>query len=131
MLMGFAGEFLIALIISVLLVFVLGALGRRGPWRWALAGFLILFLFTWMGGVWVGPYGPELMGVTWVPFLFFGLVMALIIAAAAPPRDRERAANPERSDDYEFRDEGMGLAVGAFFWLAIVGMVVALGVYYI
>lgn len=46
--------------------------------------FFVLFPLILAGSHWVGPYGPMFMGVSWVPILVIGFVLALLIAALSP-----------------------------------------------
>ncbi|MBN2350975.1 MAG: hypothetical protein JXD23_00290 [Spirochaetales bacterium] len=50
------------------------------------AYFVVLFLFIWAGGVWIRPFGPALLGVSFIRFLIVGLVATLFILALAPNR---------------------------------------------
>jgi hypothetical protein len=43
-----------------------------------------LFLATWAGGVWVVPFGPTHLGVTWLPFLLIEILLAVLIVALSP-----------------------------------------------
>ena len=78
----------IALIFTLLIgLFFLGC-RRCGPWQGLGWFFMLLFLFTWAGGVWTGPYGPVLWGYYWLPFFIVGIVFALLLAAAVVPGPR-------------------------------------------
>jgi hypothetical protein len=48
--------------------------------------FLALFLPIWAGGIWLGPMGPAVFGMYFLPFLLIGLGVALLLAAVAPLR---------------------------------------------
>jgi peptidoglycan/LPS O-acetylase OafA/YrhL len=79
-------EFFFAILIALLLTAVFAAGFRRQGWGTALVFFfLILFLATWAGGMWVVPFGPIAWGVPWVAYLFVGIVIALLITALIPP----------------------------------------------
>jgi hypothetical protein len=91
-------DFLTALITAAALSAVFVAiLGWRRPGAddasaaggTALFFFLILFLATWVGGMWIYPFGPVFFGGYLFPFLLVGLVVALVLAAAVPT-DEER-----------------------------------------
>jgi len=119
----FVWDLILALIIGVVLTFVF-ALGfrRRGPWASILLFFLVIFLGSWAAGIWVGPLGPALWGVYWLPALMVGLVLALLLAAAfpaAPPRPRRDEIELQR------RATPAAMAIDAFF----VVLVVLLGVF--
>ena len=42
---------------------------RRGYQKGLIWLFLLLFLGTWAGGVWLSPFGPSFYGVYWIPFI--------------------------------------------------------------
>jgi len=121
-------HFLTALVIALLLGIIFTAFGWRGPWEAIWVFLLILFLFTWVGGVWSAPYGPPLWGVYWLPFLFFGFLLILLVAAAAPvrkPRTRREAIEQVEAEETTFA------AFNIFFWLLLLGLVVALLIRYL
>jgi len=111
--------FLVAVLMAGLLV---GLTGWRHPSRTgdgaASAVFLliILTLLVWAGGTWSQPYGPMLWGKYWLPFLVIGLVLALLLAATAPPRS---SRPPHETTSPEIETDGAGIAalLGLFFWL--------------
>jgi len=82
----FFTDVMTAIIVATVIMVPLYLTGRTGPWSGRIWFGLVLFLFTWVGGVWGGPYGPVLWGVSWLPFVFFGLIFALLMAAGVPRR---------------------------------------------
>jgi len=120
---------LFALLVSVLLtaIFLFG-LGRKESWRRFLTFFLPVFLAAWAGGLWVTPVGPSAWGVYWVPFLFAGLMFALLLAATAPsrsPRSLREAA------EQASQEEQVERAVGWLFWVLVAALVAAIMARYI
>lgn len=116
-------DLMLALAVGLVLtlVFAVG-LRRRGPWASVVLFFLIVFLGSWAAGVWVGPRGPALWGVHWLPALMFGLALALLLAAAFP------AAPPRRSRREQIELERKGaapavVAIDAFFVVLLVLLV--------
>jgi len=73
---------LIGLLLSVLFTLIFDA---RGPWDIFWVFLLLVVLGSWVGGLWLVPFGPVLFDVAWIPFLLAGLFFALILAAATPP----------------------------------------------
>lgn len=71
----------VALIIAVLLSTLISKttlkIHRRKSLAWI---FLIIFVISWAGGTWIEPFGPPFYGFYWLPFVFTGIVAALIIA---------------------------------------------------
>ncbi|MFW6180534.1 MAG: hypothetical protein ACOC8N_02210 [Spirochaetota bacterium] len=120
-------EVLFALGIGLMLTAVFaGLLGRSGPWASIPVFFAIIFLASWAGGVWIAPVGPALFGVYWVPFLIFGLIIALLLAAAVKPRVPVMAGEDEGTK----REPGKA-AYDAFFFGLIVLLAVAILVGYL
>lgn len=94
---------------------------RTGPWASFVVLFIVIFLAAWAGGVWIRPVGPALFGIYWLPFLIVGLILALLMAAAAgssrPPRTRMEAIRQAEEKAEAER------AFDAFFWVFIIIMV--------
>jgi hypothetical protein len=117
--------FFIALIISVILG---GLLGWERPDRPGIGSalvflFLILFLATWAGGVWITPFGPAAWGVFWLPFLVVGIIIAFLIVALVPtrrPRTRQEAA---QQAEEESENASM---LGGLFWFFIILLIIAI-----
>ncbi len=118
----FIFDLIVALILGlVFAVLIAGLLGWRHPSEpgagiggAVLFAFLLIFLATWAGGVWLQPYGPLVGGTPWVAFLVVSLLIALLLLAVAAPPPREvRAQPPEIARK--------AAAFSGFFWvLAIV-----------
>jgi hypothetical protein len=51
--------------------------------------FLILFLSTWAGGIWVKPIGPAVFSENFFSFLIVGFIMGMLLTAVLPPGDFE------------------------------------------
>lgn len=141
-----AFAFGIALIITVLLV---GPFGWRHParhadaWAGGFFVFLVLFFAIWAVASWFEPYGPVLWGVYWVPFVWIGLIVALVlVAASAPTRARrgvdrhvdrtrvDRTTPPrespgEPSEDYSAATVA-GTIFGVFFWILIIFLAIGI-----
>jgi hypothetical protein len=123
----FITDLLTAFILTIIIMLPFYFLGRVGPWGGWIWFALLLFLFTWAGGAWIRPYGPVDAGYAWLPFLFFGLIFALLIAAAVPPRpprNRREAIQQARAENEV--EEVTAVALGIFFWLLLAGLVLAL-----
>ena len=127
------GELITALLIAALLSLLLAAAfgwerpGRPGMLPSLIFLFFIIFITTWAVGGWMTPFGPAILGIYWLPFLLIGLVVALILAAAVPPR-RPRSAR-EAVRQAETASEAQA-PLGAFFWILFVGLIVMLAVKY-
>ena len=138
MLMAVAG-----LIAVILVAFVIGALfyfvlKNRGPWGSFWTFFIVLFLGVYLAHIWVRPIGPVYWGVAFLPLLFVGLVIALLLAAATPSnrkkdftnRNYPTASQADKGDEIPFRDDHVML--GIFFWTALFLLIALLvaGIYY-
>ena len=123
------GNILIALLFAVLFAALFGALfgGREGVPGF-LVVFLLLFLFAWAASLWLGPLGPAILGVYWLPGLVVTLLIFLLLAALAerrPPRStREVKAEIEARDETAF-------AFGILLWVLIGGLILAIVIAYL
>lgn len=83
--------------------------------------FFILFPLIWAATAWIGPYGPAIMGISWLPVLLVGIVLTLLIAAVSPRTVRSASATGPA---------GAATAFGAlFFILVLVGLAAAIAAY--
>jgi hypothetical protein len=124
----FISELLFALLIAFILAMIFG-IGLRG-YGWGIGFFLffiVLFLVTWAGGIWITPIGPLWWGVPWLSFLFVGLLIALIMSALIPNRRRPVKGEPPGE---EVTRGDVLVAMDVFFWILIIALVVALVVGY-
>ena len=105
-------EFVTAVLFALFFVAIFGVAFRRtGPWDGFLWFFLIVLLGAWAVGTWAEPVGPVLYGVSWVPFFFGALILALLVASMAEPMPRTPAAEPATPAE--------AVAVGLFFWITV------------
>jgi len=122
-------DVLLALVFGVLFALLFGALfnGRDGAPGFLFV-FLLFFFFAWAGGIWVGPFGPPLFGLYWLPGLIVTLLIFLLIAALASSRPPKSTA--EAKAEIEAR-QTTETVLGLFFWVLIVGLIVAIVLAYI
>ena len=124
--------FIIALVLSALLVLILRREATQTGFLWL---FLIIFLGSWAGGVWVRPFGPPLWGIHWLPFLSSGLIVALIFTVSAPqrpPRSRHETLKMlERiRREKEFKKVTY-ITLSSFFWVLLVVLIAAIIIRYL
>lgn len=105
----------------VFTVIFAGLLGRSGPWASVPVFFAIIFLAAWAGGVWITPIGPALFGVYWLPFVVFGLIFALLLAAAVRPQGAVVAGEGKE----EGGKEEHGAAPFDPFFFGLIGLLIA------
>ncbi len=126
-LLDFLFAFIIAILLSLLIVGVVGWRRHYQPALWPsfLFLFLLLLLLTWVGGIWITPFGPVLLGGYWLPFFFVGLFFAILILALLPPGQIERP-----STDYEPPTTAKRPAA-IFLWLLTIILITALLLHYL
>ena len=92
--------------------------------------FLIMFLGTWAGGIWVQSSFAGLWDGQWLVFLAVGLVIALIFAALSHRRTpRSRDETLDILDRMETRKEAevvTYITLSLFFWVLLVLLIVAI-----
>lgn len=126
LLLDFIAAFVVAMLFSLLLVSVFGwkRPDREGFGSAVIYLFFLLVLIVWAGGVWVGPMGPAWWGIAWIPFLAFGFVGSLLIAALVPPRRRPR--NTREAIEQTKAQVGAEATLTAFFWMLLVILIIAI-----
>jgi hypothetical protein len=121
---------IVALFISAVMVFVLG--WERpgiagGAWPTFLFLFLLLLAATWVGGIWVAPFGSVIWHAYWLPFLMVGVIVGLILIAVLPPRrPRTRREALEQADEQRAAVSLMG----GFFWLLLLAFAIIIAAHY-
>ncbi len=115
--MTFFWDLVLALLIGLLLTGIY-AIGFRKAGQWAslIAFFAIVFLTAWSGGVWLLPRGPAVMGVRLLAFTLVGVIVALIIAALAPPA---YPRSPQAAQRHAAQEKFVARALNVYFWLLL------------
>lgn len=124
-------DLLLALVVALVIssIFAFG-FRRRGLWPRFWLIFLVIFLFTWAGGIWLHPIGPTIRGVFWIPFLLIALLIALFLAAAIPP-SYIRSRTSESRDLREARQSEVNAFLGVFYWILMMILIAAIVVRYL
>ncbi len=117
----------IALSAVMILVFRWQRPGVRGYWASALYLFVLLFVASWAGGVWAAPFGPEVSGVYWLPFLMAGAIFALLLLGVAPFRRPDSAEEAQRQAEIS---AGAGGILHVAFWLLLIALVIVIIAHY-
>jgi len=84
-----------------------------------------------MGGIWITPFGPLLWGITWLPFLLSGLIVALIFAAAGMPEKRESTVELVDPQKRQAQREGTRLVLNVFVSALILILLVSIVIRYV
>ena len=93
----FIADLFVALAFGFFIVWLVSfVFGTRGPWNSFLWFFLVVSLFSWAGGIWLVPFGPLWRGTNWLPIIFMGILVALLLAAASPRTSRKRVTEQEK-----------------------------------
>jgi len=117
----------ISLVLSALFVLVIQRGERRTGFFWL---FVVVFLVTWAGGVWLRPFGPTLWGVCWLGFLLAGLFILLLLAIFIPQKPvrgrretldmLEKVARKRELDTFTY------ITLGVFFWILLAALIIAI-----
>ena len=135
----FITEFITALVIaiffSILLVFALGweRPDRKGIFPTIIYLFILIFLFTWAGGIWLTPLGPRTWNISWLPFFIVGFIITLMLITLIPPRWRRRRSTievVEKKED-ERIDRETAKALNIFFWVLLIILTITIIVRYL
>jgi hypothetical protein len=132
----FALELLLALIIAIVLSVLFALATRRGFQRPGfLWFFLVIFLATWTGGVWIRPFGPTLFGIHWLPFVLAGLVFSLFLIISSPgqpPKSRHETIDMlEKIEQEKKLDTFTYVTLSVFFWILLCALITAIIVRYL
>jgi hypothetical protein len=113
-------ELITALVMAVALAYLfaknLRRRGRRSGFFWF---FLLIFMATWAGGVWLMPFGPVVMGIHWLPFAVAGLIGAVAISLLAGRRRPATSDRPGRDRGGQGAANPSYLSLDAVFWMIL------------
>lgn len=130
--------FLVALLIAVILAGPLGWRHPRGDSAVAASLFLFILLLAvvWAIGAWMTPYGPPLWGSYWLPFLFVGVMVALVILAIGAAADSswppdKLPPKTQVTPDPEIKEAeaaaaGAAAIFGVIFWILLIAAIAAI-----
>ena len=111
------GNVLIAFLIAIFLtvIFVYG-FGSKGSWASTLSFFLVIFLGVWASSLWIVASGPFIFNVSWIPLLYIGIIISLLLAAAIP------VSRKESEDPGKVAEKTAYHGFNAYFWILIVAL---------
>jgi hypothetical protein len=129
LLLELSAALMVALILSALFALATGKQGLRKGHFWL---FLILFLATWAGGMWIEPFGPMLWGIHWLSYLLVGAVVALIFAVGhsrsmpEPQGRQETIEMLERIKKEKELEQVTWVTLTVFFWVLVLALLGAI-----
>jgi hypothetical protein len=122
----------VALALSVGFVLATRNQGRRRGFLWL---FLLIFVATWAGGIWLQPIGPTIGGIRWLQFLVSGLVIVGLMALFTPnrpPRSRRETLDKlAQLRNIKVLEQATYFALGILFWVILAGFIVAIVIRYL
>jgi hypothetical protein len=114
-------DLFVALVVGMIIVSIISrAFGTKGPWGSLLWFFLVVSLFAWAGGVWLVTFGPMFWGIGWLPIIFMGFLVSLLLTAASPRTPRWRRASKEEVSS----EAGTRAVVDVIFWVVIICLLI-------
>ena len=122
----------IASLLTGLYTLVTRGAGRRTGLMWL---FLVIFLATWAGGIWLRSFGPTLWGVHWLVFLVAGAIVTLILIMIAPgkaPKGRHETLDMlDRIEREKELEQVTYVTLSIFLWVLLSVLVMAIILRYI
>ncbi len=112
-------EFLLALFFSAVFTIIFARGIRKHAWGIGfLILFLIVFLSTWAGGLWLDPFGPSnVRGIPWMTFLIVAAIVSLLLSALMPRNIQfQFKENPEESKSEKGK---LIVVIDYLFWMLI------------
>lgn len=145
-------EILFIFLFSLILVALLVPVGRYGTCRTRVHGrrvpvkeqsgeefigvgltmlffFFLIFPLILAANAWITPYGPVYMGVSWVPIIFIGLTLALLLAAVSPRRSKVTPVKLDDSPEEEVQQGALAVFGLMFFFLLILAFSIIIAGY--
>lgn len=120
-------DFVFALVVALILVILFAVIFNiRPPGFGVAAFFVIVFLASWAGGIWLTPLGPVHRGSYWLPFLLVGLMVALLLAAVRTPPPKESSVELVDRRKQKARRWAAVTTVSIFFWILVGLLLVAI-----
>jgi thiol:disulfide interchange protein len=124
-------ELLTALLIATIMVtgflLLIRGSGTQYEKLWL---FLIVFVATWAGGVWIRPFGPPVRGVYWLTFALAGIIAVGLIGLFTPhrpPHGRyETLEKLEQVKQSKELQQATTMTLGVLFWVVLSIFVLAI-----
>lgn len=131
--------FLIDIIVTafftlIMMIIFISIFRKYQPWPNYLLFFLVLFLGTWAGGVWLTPVGPTVWNIFWLPFLITAIILMLFMSAIVSGiklHKFDESVLIEEDDDESDESSKKQIISGLFLWLVIGILVVSIFLHYV
>ena len=125
----FLVDFIFAAIFSFIALACFIMAGSKGPWNNLGTLFLVVFLITLAGGLWIGPRGPMMMGSYWIPYLVIAGLTALLLANFISNRSTEVLRPPEEELTKADSPQTASIAaLGVAFWIFVCALIISIAV---
>lgn len=111
---------LAALLITLAITLIFSLFSKR-PFSGLILFFVVIFLATWTGQIWITPYGPVSWGIAWIPLILVALFFSFLIFALAPP-----VPSPVEKNT----GQPAFIALSLFLWVSMILLLVAIIVGY-
>ncbi|MGW8195048.1 MAG: hypothetical protein ACWGOX_12365 [Desulforhopalus sp.] len=126
-----ATQFIFSLVIAFSLSVIFSLFLRmKDPRSGFFFFFLMLFLVTLAGGLWIKPFGPTIYGVYWVPLMLIGVLAGLFLYQSAPRRlprsKKEKIRRMREEQERRQLEELTYITIDFFFWLIILFLTVSI-----
>lgn len=102
-----------AFLVTLFIMLIFSLFSRR-PMRSLWVFFIIIFLATWTGQLWITPFGPVGWGVAWLPLFLVALFFSFLIFSLLPPVPKPVTKTEKQTE------EGAALAFGILFWVMVI-----------
>jgi hypothetical protein len=109
-----------AALLVTLVVTLLFSLFSKRPLSGLWLFFLLIFLATWTGQLWIPPFGPSAWGVSWVPLIVVAVFFTLLVVALTTDPVLRRPAGDDVPEQSVF------LALGVFLWVVLIIFIIAI-----
>ncbi|MFO7965940.1 MAG: hypothetical protein R6U50_18580 [Desulfobacterales bacterium] len=123
----FLAELFTAVVIAAVLTILIAVVFRGESWGLGMfLFFLILFLATWAGGLWITPFGPVMWGVPWLSFFFIGLLIALVFAVFMPSRNRRTPRTLTKAEREARFESDTVITIDIFLWILLAFLLIGI-----
>jgi len=131
-----ATQVVFSLVIALTLSIIFGLiLHKEVPRSGFFIFFLMIFLFTLVGGLWFQPFGPAYWGVFWVPMVIVGLAGAVFFyyrAPRSPQHSRDETIEMlERIQQRKELEKITFLTMDTLFWCVLILLLSAIFFYFL